>query len=255
MQFYAKLFGQPQSLFITLKSRGALIRAVGQDHRLPNTKYFDRRLGSEEKPLVGTRTFEFPLPLAPQALKVELINEFTGDSSDFRITNLQMHPLRRYNLWMRPVTKAFMDFAMDFAQKAGYVRAGLYVSKCGRFHIQLSEQIHDRDTGKLLFTPARVSKRTGFMEVSRAQFKGYTLAMRMMILLHEWMHYEMQTREESEADLNALRIYLAHGFSQVEANYAVTKIFRTDRPDWLDRANEINLFIKDFIRTNTLQRR
>ena len=96
-----------------------------------------------------------------------------------------------------------------------------------------------------MFTPARVSRSTGFMEISRMKFLDYTIPMRVLILLHERMHHEMNTSEEIEADLNALRVYLSYGFPATEAIYATANIFY-DRPDMIERVKQIKNFILDF---------
>ena len=81
--------------------------------------------------------------------------------------------------------------------------------------------------GKPLKTPARISRHDGVIEISKKYFKQYTVPMRMAILLHEFAHFYLNNnpRDESEADLNALTIYLSMGYPRIEAYQAWLEVF------------------------------
>lgn len=251
MQFTARLDGIAQNLRVAVVASESVIRITGRDAHHPKSKYFDRRAGTENNPFSGLKIFDLPLPLAPQVLKVELTDELSGDSRDLRIEDLKVVDLKTYPLWIRPQTKAFMDFALQFCKEAGHIATGRYISDCRQFAIEYSPVIRN-SKGEKMFTPARVSRSTGFMEISRLKFLEYTIPMRLLILLHERMHHEMNTSEEIEADLNALRVYLSYGFPATEAIYATANIFY-DRPDMIERVKQIKQFILDFQRKSVKQ--
>ncbi|MDO1449587.1 hypothetical protein Q0590_25140 [Rhodocytophaga aerolata] len=244
MQFTARLDSVPQTLYVTVVGNDAIIRITGYDAFHTKTKFFDRRAGTEQKPIDGVKTFELPLPIAPDVLMVDIVNE-NGLDEDIQIVDLKVKDLRTYPLWIRPKTKAFMEFAMEFSAKASKIKPGRYVSNDKQFAIDFSRHIVNRNTGEKMFTPARVSRTTGFMEIARHKFLDYTVPMRMLILLHERMHHEQDTSEEIEADLTALRVYLSYGFPATEAIYATANIFY-DRQDMIERVKQIKNFILDF---------
>ncbi len=246
MEFYAQLRGQAQTLVIHLVAETeSVIRIVGCDRDRPCTKFFDRRVGSDEKPFVGEKRLELPMPVSPDVLKVEIIDLDTGDSEHLKVTNLELKPVKTIPLWIGKRTRDFMDFAMEFALQAGYCPVGGYSSDDERFHILYNDVIRNKKTHEIMFTPARVSRVSGIMEICRKKFKHYSVPMRLLIMLHERMHYEQNTGYEIEADLNALRVYLSYGFPATEAIYATANIFY-DSPEMIERVREITRFILDF---------
>lgn len=92
---------------------------------------------------------------------------------------------------------------------------------------QFGAKIKDETYGKVMATPARIHEKTGIIEVSKRQMLRYTVPMRMAILLHEYSHVyrNRNKRSETEADINALKIYLGLGYPVYEARQAFLKVF------------------------------
>jgi hypothetical protein len=118
----------------------------------------------------------------------------------------------------------FVSFAGDFACKAGFLSPGIYDSKDGDFLIQYLPII-EGDDGQPLVTPARTNRKTGRIQIAQPAFASFTIPVRLIVLFHERYHFQIPTRLEKPADLNALRLYLDLGFPKTEAVYATTKIF------------------------------
>ena len=76
-----------------------------------------------------------------------------------------------------------------------------------------------------------------------------TVPMRMVILLHEFSHFYINENidDESEADLNELRIYLGLGYPRIEASDAFTESFMGAPYEENGRRYElIHRYITDF---------
>jgi hypothetical protein len=103
--------------------------------------------------------------------------------------------------------------------------------------------------GRELTTPARISKVTGRIQVSKKQFDDYTVPMRFAILCHEFSHFYVNEDmdNESEADINGLLIYLGLGYPRIEAFQAFLEVFK-DSPSQQNkkRYDRINNFIRNF---------
>ena len=146
---------------------------------------------------------------------------------------------------------SFVRFAQEFSERANYISAGLskYISDDGRFQINYLNDITDSATGKVLPTPARIDRYNGVIEVSKAKFESYTVPMRFAILLHEFAHFYLNEdmANETEADLNALLIYLGLGYPRIEALNVFTKVFITAPTEMnVERLKKIDDFIVQF---------
>lgn len=194
--------------------------ARGYDAARPNTYYFRRRIPFHS---AGVKEIDIPLPLSPDVLSLQLM---TSDNAKdkFDVEGIKADQMQPAQVWEEEEMHAFVRFALDFAEQAGYRSTGFYTSPDDRFLIQYIPYIHD-EFGNELVTPARTNRYTGRIQVSQSQFIQYTIPVRFFILLHERYHYQLPTRQEKPADLNALRVYLDLGFPQTEALYALSKVF------------------------------
>ena len=116
------------------------------------------------------------------------------------------------------------------------------------FLIEYLPTIIDRN-GKRLSTPARISRTTGRIQVSKEKFDKYTLPMRFAILCHEFSHYYLNEdiNDETEADLNGLLIYLGLGYPRIEAHQSFLEVFiGTPSVQNKERYDKINTFITNF---------
>lgn len=148
-----------------------------------------------------------------------------------------------------------MNFAIDFAQKAGYVDPGFYSSKDFEFLIHYLPIITN-DDGKELITPARIHRNMPRVQLSKRLFDQFSIPVRIAILAHEGCHYFNNTRSEKEADLCGIKYYLDAGFPSIEAMYAATEVF-LKHPETVNqvhttRARDIRSFIDSYKMDKTL---
>jgi hypothetical protein len=231
-RFLVKTEDKPCKILLTLQGN-ANIRFVG---RCPKTKstYFSRK-----KEINGVETLEFPLPIAPKVLEIII-------EGKCKVKSLTKNALPEPKITLKKETYDFIKHVCEFAKNFNTLGTGIYTDDKGRFPIVLSKQIRNRETGQVMNTPARVSRATGQIEVSQEKLSKYTVPMRIFVLLHERSHYELQTSNELECDLQALQWYLGFGFPQTEAIYANTKIFSGNNPEHLDRAEQLVDYIKHY---------
>lgn len=193
--------------------------ARGFDPTRPNTYYFRRKIPFKTE---GIKEIDIPLPLSPDVLCLQLIS---GNATEvFKVGELKAEQMQPAKVWEEEEMHAFVRFAMNFSEQAGYLSTGYYNSPDDRFLIQYLPYIED-EFGQEQITPARINRYTGRIQVSQSQFLRFTIPVRFFILLHERYHFQIPTRKEKPADLNALRVYLDLGFSQIEALYALSKVF------------------------------
>lgn len=216
---------------------------IGYDPNRRSSTYFNRVNGTEEKPFSGLRDFNFPLPISPRQLKFVVKPE--DPECHVEIRDYKLSKLKQAQLWLRPDEKSFLDFAVEFVVKAGNLSQGVYESNDGNFFINYLNDIKDYSSGKSENTPARISRATGYIEINRSKFLTYTIPMRLVILLHEFMHWRLKSRIELECDHHALNIFLKMGSSKTQALTAFTKVFH-DTKNLADRTAKIKEWIQKF---------
>ncbi|WP_299243039.1 hypothetical protein [uncultured Aquimarina sp.] len=187
----------------------------------PNTHYFRRKAYLERG---QKRSIKIPLPVSPEELELEVYDKNTGDDKGLEILDFKIIMMDEPKIWTTPEQQRFMDFSIQFAEKAGYVPAGFYDSPNGEFLFQYLPSIVDA-YGKELITPARIHRKMPRVQLSQRLFKTYTIPVRIAILAHEGCHWFLNTRSETNADLCGIRHYLDYGFPKIKAVYAATKIF------------------------------
>jgi hypothetical protein len=227
------------------------IRAYDKD--FPKTLYTDRfgQIKNEE-------TFYIRMPISPQNIVVEISKNPYFDSmgdSGFKVLDAKRIPLKKklsaFNS-ASPVIRNYIAFCQEFCQRASYISAkgSIYTSNDGQFQIDYLDDIRD-ENGMVLNTPARINKSTAVIQVSKNKFDQYTVPMRMAILLHEFSHYYLNGNiaDETEADLNALLIYLGLGYPRIDAYNVFTKVFEHSNNDEnIKRMKIIDEFIRNFER-------
>jgi len=177
----------------------------------------------------GYREFSLLLPLSPHRLLLDIHPMDYAQDAILRLEKFEVEPLDAPPLLALPQVHRFIRFAERFAQDAGWSPNGTYQSGSGEFKIEYLLQITDI-LGKVQATPARTHRVTGDIQVSSASFRLYTIPMRVFILLHEWMHFQYNTRSEKEADLRALAHYLDLYYPELEAIYSGTKVMNAQTP-------------------------
>jgi hypothetical protein len=247
----------PLKLTITVETKSEQpIAFVAKDADLKNAYYYKRA-----KKIKGVEKIELKFPVSPINMVVSVFNANHGNlekgqDRSFRIVDWELSSLNNCAITLTAREREFIKFASQFAQTCSIISCGsyqkphAYFSDHGNFVIAYMDKITNSGGNKKLNTPSRIGSKSGIIEVSKQDFVGYTVPMRMMILCHEYGHVYrnpekgIPMEDESGADINGLMIYLAMGYSEFEAVKAFTTVFAGNKT----AANEKRLkIIIDFI--------
>lgn len=239
------------SLSVDIKCEGKCqFRVVATDSK-PRSKYADRTIEVD-----GFRNIFLSFPVTPKTLKIKVEPVKPLSSANY-IVNIKEKELIKYEAHIDEQTQKFLNLAVFFSQVAGFEDANkngrIFKTEDNKFRIKYFPFIVDFATNTVLNTPARIGHQTGTIEVSKRSMDNYTVAMRMMILLHEYSHVYRNPKmgldisNEIGADVNALYIYLAIGFSKVDAIYVYANVFlKAQSKSNLKRMRKIMEYIKRF---------
>jgi len=230
------------------------------DENLKNTCFTNRY-----DVVIGKKSYWVRMPVSGQVTVIEIYNDANGNQkadNSFKVKSITKVPLeRKLDVvdFKDGRLKRFVKFATRFCFNAGVMEPGFYPSAGGEFKILYNPEIISSVNKQVLGTPARINKDTGQIELSRNKFIEMTVPMRMAILLHEYSHFYINTdiNSETEADLNALTIYLGLGYPRIEACEAFLVTFQKSAqgPTPLNEAqkaananryNIIHRFIEEF---------
>ncbi len=216
------------------------------DPRFANTFYFKRKAAFG---MPSSRVFTIALPVSPEVLELELYDKHSEKDYAFKVVDFKIEPLPLKPIWATEEQHRFMEFAVNFAQKAGYTSPGFYDSPNQEFLFQYLTKITD-SFGKELITPARTHRKMPRVQISQRLFLGYTIPVRIAILAHEGCHWFLNTRSQTTADLCGIRQYLDYGFPTIEAVYAVTQVFGKNPelvgPNHIKRTKDVVDFINQY---------
>lgn len=233
----------------TLKPCKVRLKVVDADK--PLTSFTNRY-----KTTKGSAKFFVRMPLSPKTVLISIYDDEVGNGKGdtqkyIRCTNIQKLGLEKrmdeVDLNSYSVM-TFVDFAQKFSFNASYLKPNTYVSDALNYKIEYLPTIVGQN-GMELRTPARISKTTGRIQISKKLFKDYTVPMRMAILLHEFAHFYLNENidDEIEADLNGLLIYLGLGYPRIEGYQAFLEVFeKSPTQQNKNRYDVINNFIRDF---------
>ena len=181
----------------------------------------------------GTKTIYINVPLCDMDGTLIIYNDDIGNipaKSDvtFDVVKIFRLPLeKRYDVvdFNNKALMSYVTFCQRFCYNCGVLDSGTYVSEDGKYVIQYLPTI--TENGVEQTTCARICKDDGHIQVSMAKFDSMTVPMRIVILLHEYSHYYINSDidNETEADINALAIYLGLGYPRIEASDAFTESF------------------------------
>lgn len=227
------------------------VRIKVVDAEKPLTCFTDRY-----KTVSGVSKFFVRMPLTPNTVLISVYNEATGNVPKEQERTCKVINIQKLGLEKRMdevdinsySVMSFVDFAQKFSFNASYLKPNTYVSDALNYKIELLPTIIGQN-GNELPTPARISKSTGRIQVSKRLFDNYTVPMRMAILLHEFAHFYLNENidDEVEADLNGLLIYLGLGYPRIEGYQAFLEVFETNPTKQnKNRYDVINEFIRDF---------
>ncbi len=230
LEFTLNTKNEPLSIDLELQvKKPCRVRVVVSNPDKPSTIYFDRYKDVQDK-----ASFEINMP---QNAKVSKMAVFTSqqntDDNNIRVTKLKKKSLATYapclngNGGNGARVKEFLKFITEFCENASIYNTGPYYSDKGNFRIDYFPVI--KDNGKVLTTPARIHNGNGRIEVSRSAFIKFSVPSRVAILLHEFSHFNLNEvqKDEIEADLNALKIYLGAGYPKIEAHKGFLEVFKT----------------------------
>jgi len=224
-----------------------------RDARKPHTFYTNRW-----NVVNGKAIFFVRLPQSPDLAIINIFNKANGnrpkgEDNTFKVAKPQIVKLKRKFPVFRSPNKSllnFIRFAQQFSENAGLIsgEGSVYLSDDGRFRVVYFDVIRN-SKGKAIRTPARINRQTGEIQVAKKFFKEYTVPMRMALLLHEYSHFYINytKSDETEADLNALLIYLSLGYPRIEAHQAFLKVFKGTPTDGnKERYEKVRTFIDNF---------
>ncbi len=251
---------RPLTILVHINTSGTQrIRIIAKDAHKINTVYEDRECN-----INGKRTLEIKMPKSPTDTQIIVYNMangvFNNDADPTFTAKLESSALKACPMWMSKETASFVKFAQEFCENAGILSGtqmidgkaipSIYASDDGKFQIHYFDKIVDRKTGQEVATPARVGHDSGIIEVSKSDFNSYTIPVRMVILLHEFAHFNLNKRvglkieNESGADINALMLYFSMGYSEIEAHKAFLNVFKNANNEGNHKRYKI---INDFI--------
>lgn len=217
------------TLLVKVRTHGAQkIRIRVIDAQQPYTSFTDRF-----RTVDGESIFFVRMPVSPKEALVYVYNEESGNTEvggdpTLEVISITKEPLeKKLDVidFSNSQVRSFVNFATRFSFNAGTLPSGTYTSDDRNFVIKYLPTI--TDNGQEQTTPARIDIDSGVIEVSKKQFKDFTVPNRMAILLHEFSHVYLNDNidDEVEADLNGLLIYLGLGYPRIEAFEVFAKTF------------------------------
>lgn len=225
LRYTANTNKEPVCIFVGVEvSRPTKIRLLAIDPYKKGAVYIDR-----VKTVQDEQEFEIRLPQSPNELLISVMAQNVPNDrikDIVRVYKLEKGSLQQHLPCISSKKVAsFLKFAKQFSENAGILSTGRYQSDDKEVTIDYLPQIvHE---GKTLTTPARISNQTGRMEISKKAFVKMTIPMRMAILCHEYSHFYLNEiqKDEIEADLNALTLYMGLGYPVIEAHKAFLETF------------------------------
>lgn len=244
---------EQMTIAITVKvARPIRLRLKVVDAEKPLTEFTNRF-----KTVNKTFKFFVRLPLTPKTLLIKLSDDENGGDISNRVKVVSIQKLglekRMDEVDINSYSvMCFVNFAQKFAFNSSYLKPNVFVSDDCGYRIEYLPTIINSN-GREIRTPARISKDTGRIQVSKKLFDTYTVPMRMAILLHEFAHFYLNkdVDNEIEADLNGLLIYLGLGYPRIDGYEAFLQVFEdTPTQQNKERYETINKFIEDFENKN-----
>ena len=230
------------------------------DEQKPKIVFTDRY-----KTINSSFTFQVNMPITSKSVIISVYDDKKGNTRQDQEKNIRVVAVDKTPLQKRidvvdihnPTIAYFVDFAQRFCFNAPYLEANKsYQSDNGGFMIEYLPSIID-SKGRELTTPARISRLTGRIQVSKNQFEKFTVPMRFAILCHEFSHFYVNEdmTDETEADINGLLIYLGLGYPRIEALEAFYEVFDNyPSEENKRRSDKIRNFIDNFEKNNIVFR-
>ena len=241
LEYFANTNRKPANIKVNVAVKHPMkvkIRAI--DPYKKGAVYLDRWATIE-----GSEDFEIRLPQSPDKLMIKVFAPQAKGNKDLIKVSLEKIDLPQHLPCLSGKrVSSFLKFAKEFSENAGILSAGRYMSDDKKYMIDYLPVITHE--GRTLTTPARISNQTGRMEISQKSFRGMSIPMRMAILCHEFSHFYLNEvqKDEIEADLNALTMYMGMGYPVIEAHKAFLETFHKS-PSEVNK--ERYVYLKTFI--------
>ena len=218
-------------------------------------------------PVKGYRECYIKLPITPKRLEIQIFNKKNGNLPKGKDRSFEfessIEKLKTFDYWCSDDEKEFFDFALEFSVKCGNLKSSInneeeenkyiYFSKNKKFKISYYDDI--TMFNQVLNTPSRIWHNDGIIDVAKNKFLEYTIPQRLIVLLHEYSHkynnplINHDISYEVGADINALYMYLAYGFSELEALVSWLYIFDGNYNSYNEhRYNIIRYFTEEFLK-------
>ena len=125
---------------LTVKAKMPFLLGIRvYDPRYANSYYFRRKAAFAK---AGTkREFVISLPVSPEVLEMEVFDKNTDEDYAFEIQNVKIEKMPPIEMWATDEQHRFLEFAIQFSQKAGYVPTGFYESPDHEFLFQYLSKI------------------------------------------------------------------------------------------------------------------
>lgn len=241
-QFFANTNRLPANIIVGLHcSQPTKVRIRAIDPYKYGAVYIDRIATFS-----GDKDFEIRLPQSPNKLLIKIMDANNRNNDSIEVVKLEKAKLPQYIPCLSGKNvESFLKFAREFCENAGILSTGRYQSDDRKYTIDYLPQIV-HENGQVLSTPARISNSNGRMEISQKAFKNMSIPMRMAIICHEFSHFYLNEvqRDEIEADLNALTLYMGMGYPVIEAHKAFLETFHKT-PTEMNK--ERYIYLKTFI--------
>lgn len=241
-QFFANTKRLPTNILVGLRcNTPTKVRIRAIDPYKKGAVYIDRI-----SDVSGSKDFEIRLPQSPEKLLIKIMSADGANDNGIEVVKLEKKELPQYLPCLSgKKVSSFLKFAKEFCENAGILSAGRYQSDDKQYTIDYLPQIV-HENGEILTTPARISNSNGRMEISQKAFRRMSIPMRMAIVCHEFSHFYLNEvqRDEIEADLNALTLYMGMGYPVIEAHKAFLETFHKSPTD---TNKERYVYLKTFI--------
>ena len=221
----------------SLVKENQVVYIVGFDPDKERRVFFMREIYL--KPLESKTKYKLPCPITSKKVNILVFNDKEENSSTsafFKIEGMSANYLGYKPKFLDARTNRYVNFILPFCYNYDDLKNGWYKSKEGEFRILNRQKIVEDKT------PSRISMDDNHIEVSYEDFKDLPIPRRFIILCHEYSHNYLNKdiNNESEADINGLKIYLACNFPVIESVYAFTKILSDDEEGRMRINNIIN---------------
>ncbi|MFA6569644.1 MAG: hypothetical protein WCT77_00195 [Bacteroidota bacterium] len=241
--------GLPTTLYFRIATRGQqVIRFVAFDYYDKKKIYCNRYMPINAEGVVYIR-----LPYTPERMVFRVYNDKTGNLANFQIVEKRQMPFKskmKISDYSKE-TAEFLNLAIWMSVHLKDLSGGgsSYMSKKANYRIDVYDWI--TSDGVKLNTPARITKEEGIMELSQGRLIDFTVFEILAVELHEFAHFNLNKvmEDESEADINALKIYFDLGCPVIDAATVFLKVFKhSDTEENMDRLVKIENFINNYTR-------